>query len=394
MSLAVGRNGSGRQSFIRDALLVSFPALVVCVFLDFFSGVFLGKFFTLIRTRYPIILVILPGLMGMRGNIFGALASRFSTMLYLGEMEPSLRDRKVMRNIFLSIVLSLIPVIFLWTVGAIKVGDPGVAVAVLLIVFMSTVYASLILGYSTALVSIIPFKKGLDPDSVAAPVITSVADLITVPLLVGFMLLYPHRSQFALMTAVAVFLLLLLGWRAKLTKRDIENTRELLMVVGGLALLSSISGSLLESYSEVIEKTLIFSVMYPMVLDTTGNIGSIIGAKTSTKIHLGELEGLFSRSILLEIGTYTALAFPLALIGNLISIGVVRFLFGKTVGIVLPFILLYPFIVFVAMWVAYFTAILGDRLGLDPDNVTVPTITTLADILSTLFVVLVARLMV
>ncbi|MDV3103910.1 magnesium transporter [Thermococcus waiotapuensis] len=46
------------------------------------------------------------------------------------------------------------------------------------------------------------------------------------------------------------------------------------------------------------------------------------------------------------------------------------------------------------MWVAYFAAILGDRLGPDPDNVTVPTITTLADILSTLFVVLVARLMV
>ena len=81
-------------------------------------------------------------------------------------------------------------------------------------------------------------------------------------------------------------------------------------------------------------------------------------------------------------------------LANLIAIGVVKLTLGHKVGFITPFILLYPLLVFTAMWVAYFLAIIFDRIGLDPDNATVPTITTLADIFSTLFTVGIAYLIV
>jgi len=395
--VAVVRVGSSRgvEGLLKEIILASFPALFLCLLLDFFAGAFLGKFFKKIMIEYPIILVILPGLMGLRGNIYGSLASRFTTMLHLGEMNPTLKDKNVVKNIFISILLSLLPVTILWLVGVIKVREVGIAVAVFLIVITSTIFTSLLLGYSTALATIIPFKKGVDPDAVAAPIVTSIADLITIPLLVGFMFLYEDTPKtFYFLLVLAIILSLIVGKGFKIGKQERKVFVEVLSIVGVLAFISSISGTLLESYSDIIHASIIFSVMYPAILDSTGNLGSVIGAKTSTRIHLGEIEKLFNKTTVIEISLYTISAAILGVLANLIAIGVVKLTLHTHIGFVKPFLLLYPLLAFGVMWMAYFLAITFDRLGLDPDNATVPTITTLADIFSTLFTVGVAHLIV
>ena len=395
--MAVVRVGSSRgvEGLLKEIILASFPALFLCLLLDFFAGAFLGKFFKKIMIEYPIILVILPGLMGLRGNIYGSLASRFTTMLHLGEMNPTLKDKNVVKNIFISILLSLLPVTILWLVGVIKVREVGIAVAVFLIVITSTIFTSLLLGYSTALATIIPFKKGVDPDAVAAPIVTSIADLITIPLLVGFMFLYEDTPKtFYFLLVLAIILSLIVGKGFKIGKQERKVFVEVLSIVGVLAFISSISGTLLESYSDIIHASIIFSVMYPAILDSTGNLGSVVGAKTSTRIHLGEIEKLFNKTTVIEISLYTILAAILGILANLIAISVVKLTLHTHIGFVKPFLLLYPLLAFGVMWMAYFLAITFDRLGLDPDNATVPTITTLADIFSTLFTVGVAYLIV
>ena len=395
--MAVVRVGSSRgvEGLLKEIILASFPALFLCLLLDFFAGAFLGKFFKKIMIEYPIILVILPGLMGLRGNIYGSLASRFTTMLHLGEMNPTLKDKNVVKNIFISILLSLLPVTILWLVGVIKIREVGIAVAVFLIVITSTIFTSLLLGYSTALATIIPFKKGVDPDAVAAPIVTSIADLITIPLLVGFMFLYEDTPKtFYFLLVLAIILSLIVGKGFKIGKQERKVFVEVLSIVGVLAFISSISGTLLESYSDIIHASIIFSVMYPAILDSTGNLGSVVGAKTSTRIHLGEIEKLFNKTTVIEISLYTILAAILGVLANLIAIGVVKLTLHTHIGFVKPFLLLYPLLAFGVMWMAYFLAISFDRLGLDPDNATVPTITTLADIFSTLFTVGVAYLIV
>jgi len=396
-AMAVVRVGTSAslKALLREAFFISFPALILCLLLDFFAGAFLGRFFDKIMNEYPIILIILPGLMGLRGNIYGSLASRFTTMLHIGEMNPTLRDENVTKNIFISLILSLLPVTILWLVGVIKIRDVGIAVSVFLIIVVSTVFAGVLLGYSAALATIVPFKKEIDPDAVAAPIITSVADLITIPLLVGFMLLYERKAGiFYLFFILGLVFMLLLAKFSKIGRGERRIFMEVLGVVGALALLSSVSGVVLESYSELIYTSIIFSVMYPAILDTTGNLGSIIGTKTSTRIHLGEIEKVFNRRIFIEILVYTLVGLIIGFLANLIAIGVVKLTLGHKVGFITPFILLYPLLVFTAMWVAYFLEIIFDRIGLDPDNATVPTITTLADIFSTLFTVGIAYLIV
>ena len=391
--VAVIRVKSSKKGLLREIIVASFPALFLCLLLDFFAGAFLGKFFEKIMVEYPIILVILPGLMGLRGNIYGSLASRFTTMLHLGEMKPTLKEKNVVRNIFISLLLSLLPVTILWLVGVIKVGDVGIAV--FLIVISSTLFASLLLGYSTALATIIPFRKGIDPDAVAAPVVTSIADLVTIPLLVGFMLLYEGDLKiFYLLLATGIAISLIIGSKSRFGKQERRIFVEVLSIIAVLAFVSSISGTLLESYSEIIYASIVFSVMYPAILDSTGNLGSIIGTKTSTRIHLGEIEKLFNKTTAIEIFLYTILAAVIGLLANLIAIGVVKLTLNANIGLVIPFLVLYPLLTFGVMWVAYFLAIGFDRLGLDPDNATVPTITTLADILSTVFTIVVAYLIV
>ncbi len=200
------------RGIFREVFLVSFPFLMLCLVLDFFAGAVLGKFFDKLMISYSIILVVLPGLMGLRGNLYGALASRFTTMLHLGELQPSLRDPKITKNVYISILLSLLPVTVLWLIGAITADDVDNSVTVLLILVISTVFASIIMGYSTAMSAVVPFRKGVDPDVVAAPIVTSIGDLVTIPLLVGFVLLYEKSGTvFYVLFILAAFIVFICG---------------------------------------------------------------------------------------------------------------------------------------------------------------------------------------
>ncbi|AFK22728.1 magnesium transporter [Pyrococcus sp. ST04] len=369
---------------IKEAALVSLPGLVFAMFIDFFAGIFMGKYFEDLM-KYAVLLVILPGLMGLRGNIFGALASRFTTMLHLGEMEPSLKDKNVRKNVILSIILSMIPLFILWTIGALKIRDH--ALASLAVVVTSTLFATLILAYTTAGATIIPFKKGIDPDAIAVPLVTATADLITIPLLVTFLYIYEHdKPIFLVLSLLGIFLSTVVGINVRYSREDLDLIREILGVIGALAMISSITGSLLQTYSSRIQGT-VFTIMYPVVLASLGNIGSIIGSKTSTRVHLGEIEGLLDLKTLIEIVVYSGLSLPLAMLMSIVGKYLFTFTTKQPGEIYFRFILSYPLVAMGVMFLAYFLTRSFEKMGLDPDNVTVPTITTLSDIISTLFIV-------
>ena len=65
----------------------SFIALLICALGDLFAGIVLGNM-TFFLKAFPGLLVIIPGAIGMRGNIFGSFASRLSTNLHIGMVSP------------------------------------------------------------------------------------------------------------------------------------------------------------------------------------------------------------------------------------------------------------------------------------------------------------------
>ncbi len=380
------------KRYVASAWKVTFPALLISLGINFVSGTFLGKYFDKLMISYPVLLVVLPGLMGLRGNIFGSLASRFTTSLYIGEIRASLRERKVGENIYLSMILSVLPIFLLWIVGTLKTGHVDMAFFALLILLASTVFVSLMLGYSTAIITIVPFRRGLDPDSIASPLITSMADLLTIPILIFFILMYEyHGFSFYTLFLLSLTVILVMSKFYKIETRTFFEISGIMVI---LSAISSVSGSVLQSYSQIIHQSAIVSVIYPALLGSLGNYGGVVAAKTSTRLHLGYFEGLIDTTVMKEI--FALVTTGIIISGTIYGGGYIisEKLLSREVVFYPLFIPMYILIMMFVMVLSALLVHIFQRFGLDPDNVTIPAVTTIADLIGTIFAVFIAGMMV
>ncbi|ADT84153.1 magnesium transporter [Thermococcus barophilus] len=379
---------------LKEAYTATLASLVISLIIGFFGGTFLGKYFNKIRSAYPGILVILPGMMGLRGNVFGSMASRFSTMLYLGDLEPKIGEKRVLRNIVIAMMLSLIPVTILWMIGVIK-GIRYHSFQILLIVISSTIFVSLLLGYFTAFVTIFSFKRGTDPDSVAAPLVASMGDLLTIPSLIAFILILEHsKTVFWTSNIGLILLLLFLVEISKVRRTELLEFKELFVIITLLALLSLISGFTLEKFSHLIQASVILGFAYPSLLSSFGNYGSVIAAKTSTKLHLGEIEKFFSVEPFLDILSLFATTPVIGSLINIFGIMLAKLILGSSVSFSLELALTYPLMALFIMFYSYTISYLLFKRDIDPDNVAIPLISNNSDIFGTIYAVLIAKLIV
>ena len=379
---------------VQSAFKVSLPSLIVSLVIGFFGGTFLGKYLDRIRRDYPGLLVILPGMMGLRGNVFSSMASRFSTMLYLGELKPSVKDRKVLENVVIAMLLSLIPVTLLWAIGVIR-GVRYHAIEILFIVIGSTILVSLILGYFTAGITILAFRRDVDPDSLAAPLVASMGDLLTIPTLVGFILLLERNSmEFWALNGFSVLMLFFLLAFSRVGPSKFKEYKQLFTTVTTLAMLSLVSGFTLERFSGLIASSVILGFAYPSILSSFGNYGSIIAAKTSTKLNLGEIRGYLSREPFEEIFALLLTTPIIGLLINLFSLAIAYLLLREEPRFAFELALTYPFMALFIMLYAYSISYVLFQHNIDPDSVAIPLIANNSDIFGTIYVVLIAKMMV
>ncbi|WP_457751583.1 magnesium transporter [Thermococcus sp.] len=386
---AIGTSRTFRGK-LKDAFLLSFPALFLCLIFDFVGGAVLGKNWDTIMSYFPILVFIMPGLMDLRGNIFSALASRFTTKLHLGLIRD-FNDPEVTTQIVMAILSSKIPLIVLWIVGLFLIHNFIQNVIVLLMVIASAIFIGVILGYGTAAITIFPFKRGYDPDLIAAPLISSLADLITMPTMVYFALLYlSHPGPFYLLSFTMLGILIWLAFRARFKHEHKRAFGELAAVIGAMALIETVTGGLLVTYEKIINAVIIVSVMWPSVNDSMGNFGSIIAAKVSTKIHLEGVESVKSRETLYDFISLLILAPIIGYLTNLISMWVVIHYIHRPATVLWHFVLGFPVVILTAMMIGLIVAVLAEKYNWDPDNVAIPVVTTLSDVIGTMFLVWVA----
>ncbi|NJF25910.1 magnesium transporter [Thermococcus sp. Bubb.Bath] len=383
----------GWRERLKQTFLVTFPALLLCLALDFVSGGVLGKNFEMITTSYPLLLVILPGLSDLRGNVFGAMASRMTTALHLGRVRGVL-DREVIANVSMAIGSSKIPLVVLWIAGAIKLGFTGSSFVVLLIVIASALTIGFILGYATAFITIFPYRWGADPDMIAAPLITSVADVITIPSLIYLIFFYEdYPSQFYIFTAIMLVLFVIMIMKSSYTREHRRAFKEVATVLTILGIIEIFSGSTFESFSGIISKVIILSVIYPSLLDSLGNFASIAAATTSTRLNLSGKGALKNRDFYFDVGSLLFLAPIIGFLTNYIAVYVTR-LIGYPGGLIWPFVIGYPFLVLIGIFIGVIIAYIAHRFDIDPDNVAIPTVTTISDVMGTLFIVFLAKMLV
>lgn len=155
-------------------------------------------------------------------------------------------------------------------------------------------------------------------------------------------------------------------------------------------LIEIFAGTILQGGQDILFKIPIFLISIPVINSVGGNIGSILGARLASGLHVGNIsidfkdkkmhENLIT-SIILGLLTYGILAiiiYYIALFSELsMEIGLMEFILVLlAVGMIL--------ICIVSVF-SIFTAFLSFKRGLDPDDFVAPIVTTISDTLGIIF---------
>ncbi|MEM3402772.1 MAG: magnesium transporter [Candidatus Hadarchaeales archaeon] len=156
--------------------------LIPCAMIEIFAGNTLEAMKEELTLTIPALIIMIPPLLDLRGNIGGALASRLGTALHIGAIESKNYFSKEMKaNILSAVILSILASATIGIISSLLGAVLGRSVNVPLLLFIAIVSSSgLILTFMTVFVSILSYKHGWDPDNVVAPLIATAGDYLTI----------------------------------------------------------------------------------------------------------------------------------------------------------------------------------------------------------------------
>ncbi len=392
--------GSRFKHFFKETKNVlgeAFTALLICAIGDLFAGIILGNM-TDFLTAFPGLLVIIPGAIGMRGNIFGALGSRLATNLHIGLLSPEFKRSKILsENILSSLILTIILSIFLAFLAkgiCILFGFESISlIDFTLISIFAGIISSVIMLPLTMLISLKSFENGWDPDNISTPIIAAFGDLFTLPAIILAVISVSFLSSMILKNVVFIFVIFIaiLGFIYGIKaggemKKIIKQSTPVLLICSFLGVTA---GSFLNNSINTLLKNPSLLTLVPLFSGESGNLVSILGARLSSSLHAGLINPVlkpekvtirnFSIIIFLAIIIYSIIGFLAELSSRLLNMPGLSFLpiisISTISGIILIGIML--FIVYLISSVSY-------KNGLDPDNIVIPISTSLTDSLSSL----------
>jgi mgtE-like transporter len=153
-----------------------------------------------------------------------------------------------------------------------------------------------------------------------------------------------------------------------------------------LAVLSTIvlwAGITLESAQALLEEFGILAIMVPTMVGTGGNLGATLSSRLSTRFHLGTAT-LDPRDRVLWANVLAIFALA-ASIFTALAVG--AYLLGFVIGSTLPLSTLLFIsltsglsVAVIAVVCSFLATYLSYRLGIDPDDTTIPIVTNVVDV--------------
>lgn len=344
------------------------------------------------------IIALYPSVLTGRGVINGVLSGHLGTALHLGTIKPQLMDnterfRVLFKSIMAitletSIILSLASIIFgslLW----------GITPTDYLNIFL-IVTATMCIGVVTSLVTIeiafFSFRKAWDPDVIVYPVMSTIADILVT---LSFVLVLNLFFLFGLPGKIAVVLLglALVTSTVVILPKCVRNNqftktiKETLSTLLIISVIVNITGTILKEISEVIGRRKEVYMVYPALIDTVGDVGSVVGSTATTKLVLGLIDPTFAsirRHVPRILATWAA-SFVMFIVYAFLSLIVQGGSFKYGLLNLIPVLVITNIIsVFGIAAVSLAVAIITFRKGLDPDNFVIPIESSLADGITTM----------
>jgi mgtE-like transporter len=343
-------------------------------------------------TANPWALVVYPGILSVRGAIGGVYAGRLGTALHVGTIKPTIRGntRESLTLLNSIVTLTLLSGLVLGAVTSIFLSlfagaAPREVFLSVLIIVATMATSVLVISPITFLISVYSFRKGLDPDVVVYPIISTVADVIITVCYIA--MIRGALANYLLIAIADLFYISIVAIVVLRNYRDegyLRTIREFMITLVIVSIIVNVTGSALEGFTERIGIPREVFAVYPAVIDTVGDVGAIVGSTATTKIMLGlmapSLRGakVHSAQILntwaASLILFVAYSFASSLLFGFEHLG--RLL----LQLVVVNIVVVPLIVLVSIGIAVLTS----SRGWNPDNFITPIESVLSDGLTTL----------
>ncbi|HEU5225023.1 MAG TPA: magnesium transporter [Actinomycetota bacterium] len=376
------------QRTLRQGLV----ALALSTLAGFVAGLTLAHITGTLQ-ELPGLIVLIPAAVGMKGTIFGAIGARLGTANVAGLLEPTLRPGTVLqRNVYVAVVTTFSSALWLAVLSVLAsaaFGEPSISLWRLATVSIvgGAIGSALILMITLAL-SVLSYRRGWDLDSVSTPMVTALGDMTTLPSL--FLATYLLRSDLVAVPAAVISIAVAVYAAIRSYTVADRVIRRIVVDMTAVILLTPIldivAGTLLRARQEQLVAVPVLLALIPPFVSQAGALGGIFTSRTASKLQIGvitarglpEIPALVDASIvsLLSIAVFAAVgvvAYALGVATDLVGMPSLAALVG---GTVLAGLIVTP----VTLVAGYYLAIGTFRFGLDPDDQSVPIITSVMDL--------------
>jgi mgtE-like transporter len=169
----------------RDAYREALPALGASLVGGLVAGVVLGGMRAELDAM-PGLLVLVPALLATRGNVYGSLGARVATALHQGMVDPHLTDfdDRLVRAALAALANGLLASGFAAVAVFAALSTLAAPVAALPALVAVALLAGLLSGVTLTVVVVTAvvagYRRGLNPDTLVGPLVTTTGDLFGV----------------------------------------------------------------------------------------------------------------------------------------------------------------------------------------------------------------------
>lgn len=174
---------------VRDVAVRAYREALPVLSASAVGGLLAGLVLGGMRTDFRLVsglLVLVPALLATRGNVYGALGAKLSSALHQGIVEPSVRDADervlaaVAAAMLNGVVISLVAAALAYAT-LVGLARPAAPLSWLLaIALIAGLLSGLVLTIVVVLAVFFGYRRGLNPDTLVGPVVTTTGDVFGV----------------------------------------------------------------------------------------------------------------------------------------------------------------------------------------------------------------------